>query len=202
MVNEVEQNTFGNIEVKYNRPKFVHRLLANLIDLIIFAIVFVGLFILTRYAIGETPRYKEVFNSVNSMRLESGMYYKKESGEIVDIVTYANTNDILTNEAKVKLYENHIDAFLTFEAKYVSEERFATISNEYDKKRLESTFTENENTYHLFEKDSDNKIIKNAELYGVHFVVEKWNLPLTFYYGFPQYELPRRFLLPLSVLFE
>ena len=46
------------------------------------------------------------------------------------------------------------------------------------------------------------QIIKNAKLYGLHFVVEKWNLPLTFYYGFPQYELPRRFLLPLSVLFE
>lgn len=165
MVNEVEQNTFGTIEVKYNRPKFVHRLLANLIDLIIFALVFVGLFILTRYAIGETPHFKAVFNSVNSMRLESGMYYKKDSGEIVDIVTYANTNDVLTNEAKVKLFENHINAFLTFEAAHVSEERYKTITEEYDKKRLESTFTENEITYHLFEKNGSNEIVKNAELF-------------------------------------
>ena len=166
MVNEVEKNTLsGDIDIKYTRPKFAHRVLANLIDFIIFAIVFVALFILMRYAVGQTPEHMRVFNAVNKMRLDSGMYYKKDSGEIVDVVSYMNSNNALTNEGKVKISEQSIDKFFTFEKEYVTEERYNKISDEYDTNRLAKTYTESGVTYNLFVKDVDDKIIKNSELY-------------------------------------
>ena len=35
--NQIQQQTFGVKEIKYSRPKFVHRVLANLLDFIVFA---------------------------------------------------------------------------------------------------------------------------------------------------------------------
>lgn len=165
MVNEVEQNTYGNIEVKYTRPKTIHRFLANFIDIFFFAVVFIGMFILSRYAIGETPHHKAIFNSVNKMRIESGMYYKKDNGEIVDVITYINTNDIMTNEAKVKFCENRISDFFTFESTHVNADKYSKISNDYDEHRLNATFKENDVVYNLFVLDSSEEIVKNAELY-------------------------------------
>lgn len=43
------------------------------------------------------------------------------------------------------------------------------------------------------------ELIQKAKLYGMSLVSEKWNLPLAFYMGFPQYEMPRYFLLPGSL---
>lgn len=166
MVNEVEQNTLsGDINVKYNRPKFVHRVLANLLDFIIFAIVFVALFILTRYVVGQTPEHSRVFSNVNKMRLESGMYYKKDNGEIVDIVSYMNSSSTLTNEGKVKLSEQSINKFFVFEKANVSDTRYNKIADEYNTNRLASTFTESGVTYHLFLVDGEGDIVKNDELY-------------------------------------
>ena len=179
MVNEVEQNTFSNdINIKYNRPKFVHRVLANLIDFIIFAVVFVALFILARYAVGQTPDHQRVFNNVNRMRLESGMYYKKDNGEIVDVVSYMNSSSTLTNEGKVKISEQSIDKFFTFEKEYVTEKRYNHICDEYDTNRLAATYKDNGTVYNLFVIDSEDNIVKNSELYegGYKFVFRDFYL--------------------------
>ena len=165
MANEVEQNTIGNIEVKYTRPKFVHRVLANLIDFIIFAVVFVGVFVLTRYIVSQTPHFSATFNSVNKMRIESGMYYKKDNGEIVDVVSYMNSNSTMTNEAKVKFSENRINEFFTFEQTNLSETKYNKIVDEYRIKRLEKTYTEGLDTKHLFVVDESDEVIKNPELF-------------------------------------
>lgn len=166
MVNEVEQNTIGNkIEVKYTRPRFFHRVLANLVDLIIFAICFVGLFVLTRYAVYQTPNFSKTFNQVTNMRIESGMYYKNSNGDLVDVVSYLNSNKVMTNEAKVKFAENRLEEFFTFEKAHLSEERYNSVVKKFDDKRLAKTFKDDwGNVYHLFVLDGDN-IVKNEELY-------------------------------------
>ena len=167
MVNEVEQNTLGTaeIEVKYTRPKFVHRVLANFVDLIIFAIVFVGLFVLTRYIVSTTPKFSQTMQSVDKMRLESGMYYKRKDGTIVDVVSYMNSNTTMTNEAKVKFSENRIDEFFTFEQQHLSEKKYNKISDQYDEKRLDRVYTLDEVDVHLFVLDESNAIVKNPELF-------------------------------------
>ena len=166
MVNEVEQNTIsGQIDIKYRRPKFAHRVLANLIDLIIFAIVFVGSFVLTRYIVAQTPHFSQTMASVDSMRIESGMYYKRKDGTIVDVVSYLKSNSSMTNDAKVKFCENRIDEFFTFEQQHLSEKKYQKICDQYDTKRLEKTYTENSVVTHLFVTDEESNVVKNPELF-------------------------------------
>lgn len=167
MVNEVEQNTLSNdIEVKYTRPRFFHRVLANLVDFIIFAVCFVGLFVLTRYVVAQTPHFSATFNQITSMRLESGMYYKNKNGDVVDIVSYMDSSTVMTNEAKVKFSENRIEEFLTFEKKHLSEGQYNKIVDQYNEKRLAKTYKDDFGTvYHLFVLDGEGNVVKNDELF-------------------------------------
>ena len=167
-INVVEENTIGGqIDIQYRRPKFAHRVLANLIDLILFAISFIGLFTLSRYLVSLTPHHSQTFATVTEMRLNSGLY-REENGQTIDIVSYMNKSDVLTNEGKVLLSEFSIKKFFTFEVDYLSTDRYKTMSDNYDKDRLEKTYKEGETTYHLFEKNSEDQIVKNDELYQGH----------------------------------
>lgn len=167
-INVIEENTISNeIDIHYRRPKFAHRVLANLIDLILFALAFIGLFTLSRYLVSLTPHHSKTFATVNQMRLDSGLY-REENGQMVDIVSYMNTSNVLTNEGKVVLSEFSIKKFFTFEEKYLSSERYTQMSEKYDTDRLEKTYVENSVTYHLFELNGDNEIVKNNEFYEGH----------------------------------
>ena len=84
MVNEVEQNTVGTLEIKYTRPKVHRRVFANLIDFIIFAFIGLSMFLLTRYIVGLTPKYQSTMNEWVNMQLDSGLYVKNESDKLVD----------------------------------------------------------------------------------------------------------------------
>lgn len=168
-INEIEENTIGSqIDIQYRRPKFVHRVLANLIDLILFIIAFIGLFSLSRYLVSLTPHHSQTFSTVNQMRLDSGLYRMQDNGQMIDIVSYMNTSDILTNEGKVSLSEFSIKKFFAFEANYVNEDRYKQMNDNYNTDRLEKTFVENSVTYHLFVKNEENEIIKNPDFYDSH----------------------------------
>ena len=125
-INVVEENTISNeININYRRPKFAHRVLANLIDLILFALAFIGLFSLSRYLVSLTPHHSRTFATVNQMRLDSGLY-REDNGQMIDIVSYMNTSNVLTNEGKVVLSEFSIKKFFTFEKDYLSLDRYSS----------------------------------------------------------------------------
>ena len=166
-VNEIVNDTFSSddsgesnqIVIKYSRPKFVHRVLANFLDIFFFALVFVLTFIISRNIINNTPQYKATFNSINNMRLESGMYYD-DGNRLVDIVSYMRGNTNYNDNAIVIRSEKSIDQFFTFEMPLVSEKKYQAIKDEYDKLRLEKTV----DSVHLFVIDGEN-IVKNQTLY-------------------------------------
>jgi len=167
-INVIEENTVsGDIDIHYRRPKFAHRVLANLIDLILFAIAFIGLFSLSRYVVSLTPHHSQTFATVNQMRIDSGLY-REENGQMMDIVSYMNTSNVLTNEGKVVLSEYSIKKFLAFEKDYLSDERYKSMCDKYDTDRLDKTYVEQSTTYHLFIKNTDNEIVKDESFYEGH----------------------------------
>lgn len=161
--NEIQKNTFGITEIKYTRPKFVHRILANLIDFIIFALLAVGGFILIRTIVNKTPGYQNTFNAFNQMRLDSGLYVEGDNkNEINDLITYLNNHSQYTPGSKVYNCEKNLAKFFTFEEQNVSEENYKKILDEYDKLRLEATVDINGTTYNLWYKNGD-EIVKNDD---------------------------------------
>src|SRR5574344_2350226 len=84
--NLMEENELAHsqIEITYIRPKFHRRVLANLLDAIIFALCFVGLFLGVRAIVTSNSYYQEVDAKMNSIKLESSLYVKTSDGKIED----------------------------------------------------------------------------------------------------------------------
>ena len=73
-------------EIVYYRPKFHRRVMANLVDIIIFAFLFVSLFSLSRYIATNTNDYKAKNEAYNQMKLDSGIFDYDTDGTVKDIV--------------------------------------------------------------------------------------------------------------------
>ena len=55
------------LTINYTRPKMLHRILANLIDIFIMVILFLALFIGVRAIVQNTPSYKTQMNQMRSI---------------------------------------------------------------------------------------------------------------------------------------
>ena len=160
--NEIQKQTFGIKEIKYSRPKFAHRVLANMIDFIIFAILFVASFLIVRNIVSNTTGYRNTFNSFIQMRLDSGLYVEGDNkGEIVDLITYMNNHTNYTPGSYVYNCEKNADKFFLFEKDHVTEERYKSIIEEYDTLRLKAIATIDSETINLWYKNTENQVVKN-----------------------------------------
>ena len=162
--NQIQQQTFGVKEIKYSRPKFVHRVLANLLDFIVFAVVLVGSFIAIRKIVDNTSSYKNTFKTYINARLESGLYVTGDYGELTTYVSYLNSHSQYTPGSKVYNYEKNLSKFFVFQYNYNSLEAYDRIYSEYDNLRLSFVSTDYQGTpYHLWKKENG-QIVK-TELY-------------------------------------
>ena len=168
--NEVQENTIGPIEIKYTRPKFAHRVLANMIDFIIFALLFVGGFLITRNIVMNSTDYSNTFNQLNEMKINSGLYVN-DSDRIIDIVSYMESRSEYNHDTKIKESEKAIDKFFTYEVDYLDAEKYQNIIAEYDKLRLEKV--DDSGTHYFVEEEG--QIVK-----GEVYTKAKW-LYVSFY---------------------
>ena len=178
--NEIIDNTIGQesdsdqIVIRYTRPKFFHRVLANFLDFIILTLLFFACFLLTRKIFNSTPTYSNAFNTINNMRIDSGLYVK-ESGRFIDIVSYMKSDSSYNDNAVVIKSEKVVAQFYTFEEPLVSAERFNKMKSTYDELRLNKTNSEGQHLFIL----QDGEIIKDPELY------QKKKAPYaSFYYSY------------------
>ena len=79
-----------NIDVLYYRPKFTHRIFANLLDILIFIMVFLACFLGVREIIRNTPTYKAKSQELTQMRLDSGLYAYDDDNVLRDIISVLN----------------------------------------------------------------------------------------------------------------
>ena len=176
MVNEVEQNTVGTLEIKYTRPKFHRRVFANLIDFIIFAFVGLSMFLLTRYIVGLTPQYQNTMSEWVNMQLDSGLYVKNDNDKIVNVVSYIDGNSDYSNKSKAQYSEQAINKFVAYIKDYLPDDRYQKMIDDYDQSRLDQIDEGN----HLFVVDEfSGEIIKDESYYDSH----SW-LYKDYYFGY------------------
>ena len=157
-------------EVIYYRPKFYRRVLANFVDILIFAFVFVGLFSLNRYIVINTDQYKANFNAFNQIRVDSGIYVQEDNGNIYDIITYLNSDTKNNTEYKMKKSRQAIESFLTYAESVCSNYDYLEIKKDYNSYRLKDSmvYKNNKSEYNgtpLFIQDG-NEIIENPALFA------------------------------------
>ena len=125
MENIRENDILNNkIEIKYRIPKLAHRVLANLIDIIVFAILFVGCFLLCRLIITNTPTYKEAHDKYENAALERGLYIKKDNGQLIDVVTYITNDSSFSAKGKRLSSAKAIDDFYIYIKDYIDDDTY------------------------------------------------------------------------------
>ena len=154
------------IEIKYRVPKLAHRVLANLIDIIIFAILFVGCFLLCRLIITSTPDYKEAHSNYENAALNSGLYIKNDKGQLVDVITYITNDSSFSAKGKRKTSEKAIDDFYIYVKDFIDDATYKDLIKEKEEYFLSDSLRpkdEDINQYTYFVKDGDN-VVPNPNL--------------------------------------
>ena len=99
------------IEIQYRIPKLFNRVLANLVDIIIFVFLFVGIFLGVRGIIKNTDYYKTAKENYENACIESGLYKKTDKNIVVDLITYISNNSSYTAKGKRSASEKALDQF-------------------------------------------------------------------------------------------
>lgn len=161
-VNNLEKVEVVEHTIEYKKPKFWHRVVANLIDIFIFIMTGFLAFVGCRSIVEATPTYQKIDQEFTQIRLDSGLYMKNpSSGEIIDIVSYLENNvkvygdDFDGNKSietssplytKIGCSVNAIEKFRKYIEldgildKALKEELIADFDNYYKKLRLETYY--------------------------------------------------------------
>lgn len=149
------------IKITYHAPKFFHRVIANLIDILLFALSFFCLFLSLRWIIQSTPHFNDVNSKMNQIKIDSGLYIENSKGEIRDVITYVGLVD-LDSYAKVVYARNSIEQFLSYCEEVCDKDTAKEIKNSYDEHRLDDNLKDKNNEPY-FIKNDDSIVIKNTD---------------------------------------
>lgn len=128
------------VTIEYTYPKFWHRVMANLIDILIFAVTAVALFIGVRAIVVNTPNYKALENYVDQTRLDSQLYVKSEKN-ILSLTSYLEDNKNIAPSVKNLRSQSAIDGFIDYIRNNFGDEKANLVQEDYDSFRLNDSLT-------------------------------------------------------------
>ena len=149
------------IVIDYERPKLHRRVLAVIIDLIIFMFAFLIVFISVRAIMENTARYSSAMENVETVRLESGVYIENDSGVLYDVVSVYNDDEDLSESQKQSYYVQAIDLFIAYVGTEVNEETAQEVLDNYYAYLLDEDLTYEDIPY--FVEGVDGVPIENSE---------------------------------------
>lgn len=135
-------------EVVYARPSLFRRVMANLIDIILFLLISFALLLGARSIVNNTASHRAQLDIVNKTRLDSSLYIEYNNN-IVSVLTYLENSGISTDTRKMNLSRGYIEGkhdegdnifgFLNYcRGEYGSEQLYQTVLDAYDKARLDA----------------------------------------------------------------
>lgn len=121
------------INIHYNTARFHRRVLANLIDFALCAVIFFSFFIGIRGIVTNIDPYKAREAELVSIRLNSGMYMQyNDSGKLADTISFLSDSfNAYSGVAKVSLASEKIDTFINYLGANVSTESADKVRQSY-----------------------------------------------------------------------
>ena len=150
------------INVSYYRPKFTHRVFANLVDILIFIFLFFSLFLGVREIIKVSPTYKARNQVLTQIKVDSGIYEYDDDNILRDIVSVLNNDKGQTAKSRAVRSKKAIDTFINYVHDVGSAENYNTIVKDYREYRLNESMVHNGE--HLFVLDENNEVVENPSL--------------------------------------
>lgn len=148
--------------VLYYRPKFTHRIFANLVDILIFIFVFFSCFLGVREIIRNAPGYKAKSQELTQMRLDSGLYAYDDDNVLRDIVSVLNYDKGQTAKSRMTRSKNAIDTFVSYAKSVATNENYEEVVKDYRKYRLAETMTHD--GIAMFITNEQNEVVENPAL--------------------------------------
>lgn len=159
---EVASNS-QDINVLYYRPKLIHRVFANLVDILIFILVFLSLFLGVREIIRNTPDYKAKSQQLTDMRLKSGLYEYDDDNVLRDVISVLNYDKGQTAKSRMTRSKKAIDTFISYARSVASEADYQEIVKDYHEYCLKDSMVHND--LPMFITDENNEVVENPALF-------------------------------------
>lgn len=146
------------INIQYRRPLFYKRVLANVVDALICALLGLIIFLLTMSIVKSTSAYKAAEKRIETVQKESGLYVL-QNDRYYDIVSFYKNDKTISASKHKDLLKNSIDDFIYYLNKSGLEESATKVQKHYDEYRLgEKMVYEG---IPCFVKDDNGNIIEN-----------------------------------------
>ena len=163
-VNEIVKST---IEIKYRPAKMIHRVMANLFDILIFALITIALFLACRSITIKNDNYKAAFNGYRNAQLASGLYYNDKSQSYPNIIEFLDTNK---GVSQIQKHQKSHDAIVTFYSYIVKQESVTSEVRAKIDKKYNDYFTQDLN-------HSGYPYIQNYAIVGDEVIIEECTYP-------------------------
>jgi hypothetical protein len=147
------------IKINYRPPKFFRRLLADMIDLLVFAFIGVCIFLGIRQGVVSSSSYLAAQDRVVEVKKASGLFIDN-SGTLTDAVTYWSKSKSLSGTELKNHYIAVIDDFIAYVGKDISVESQKKVQADYDSYRLADSLTYDGIKY--FVTDTSGAIVENS----------------------------------------
>lgn len=166
-INEIvsdEQIATNNqrIDVLYYRPKFTHRIFANLVDILIFIFVFFSAFLGVREIIKISPTYKARSEQLVQIKVDSGLYQYDDDNVLRDIISVLNYDKGQTAKSRANRSRQAIETFISYANSVATNEKYEEIVKDYRDFRLADSLTHNDTP--LFVLNADDEVVENPAL--------------------------------------
>ena len=128
--------------IEYEIPKLHHRVLGNLIDILLFVLVFILLFIGSRAIVVSTPYYKSNNETIDKYRSECGLFLHSSERDTWELLpTYYDANKDVVYPTRVINCKTAIARFHDYVLKAetlgeVKEGTYEIVIKDYDDSRL------------------------------------------------------------------
>ena len=154
----------GPIKIEYEHPKFFHRIMANLLDLLIFIGIGILLFIPTNAIIKSTNGYKNADAIVETHRRDCGIYiyYEKTKTYLTIPSYYDNYSEDSSGYVKAQKTEEAIDKFLIYIKNNASASSYQEVEKDYRDFRLDKSYEGQK----YFVLNDANEVVSNKESDG------------------------------------
>lgn len=151
------------IKIEYRQPRFYRRVLASVVDALLFALAALLLFIGIKAAADSTPAVKKAQTEVAEVQKNCGLYVKGGDGRLFDIVSYYKDDKNLNDGQYRDKLSRAIDDFIAYlgSDEMGLGEAQAKVRADYDDYRLGENM-EYEGV-RIFVKNSDGKVVFNQE---------------------------------------
>ena len=123
------------ITIEYEHPKFWHRVMANLMDIIIFVLSVILVFIGIRAIVVNTPDYLTKEAYLDKTRLASGLYVKDEK-RIITLISYLEENKNFAPSVKNLKSQEAVETYISYLNNNFGEDAAHDFQKIYDDYRL------------------------------------------------------------------